>query len=48
MKKKIFNHGARPSYLPYKCERSGSVIEFLTHDRGAAGSSLTGVTALCL
>ena len=27
-------------------ERSGSVVEFLTRDRGAAGSSLTGVTAL--
>ena len=28
-------------------ERSGSVVEYLTRDRGAAGSSLTGVTALC-
>ena len=28
-------------------ERSGSVVECLTRDRGAAGSSLTGVTALC-
>ena len=28
-------------------ERSGSVAECLTRDRGAAGSSLTGVTALC-
>ena len=28
-------------------ERSGSVLEYLTRDRGAAGSSLTGVTALC-
>ena len=27
-------------------ERSGSVVEFLTRDREAAGSSLTGVTAL--
>ena len=26
-------------------ERSGSVLEFLTRDRGVAGSSLTGVTA---
>ena len=25
-------------------ERSGSVVEFLTRDRGAAGSSLIGVT----
>ena len=28
-------------------ERSGSVLECLTRDRGAAGSSLTGVTVLC-
>ena len=28
-------------------ERSGSVVECLTQDRGAAGSSLTCVTALC-
>ena len=28
-------------------ERSGSVVECLTRDRGAAGLSLTGVTALC-
>ena len=27
-------------------ERSGSVVECLTRDRGAAGLSLTGVTAL--
>ena len=27
-------------------ERSGSVVECLTRDRGAAGSSLAGVTAL--
>ena len=26
---------------------SGSVVEGLTQDRGAAGSNLTGVTALC-
>ena len=31
----------------YHMERSGSVIECLTRDRGAAGSSLTVVTALC-
>ena len=30
----------------YNRERSGSVVEFLTRDRGAAGLSLTGVTAL--
>ena len=29
-----------------KGERSGSVVECLTRDRRAAGSSLTGVTAL--
>ena len=28
-------------------EGSGSVVECLTPDRGAAGSSLTDVTALC-
>ena len=28
-------------------ERSGSVVEILTRDRGAAGSSLTVVTVLC-
>ena len=30
----------------YDRERSGSVVECLTRDRRAAGSSLTGVTAL--
>ena len=34
-----------PTALPLG-ERSGSVVECLTRDRGAAGSSLTGVTAL--
>ena len=29
-------------------ERSGSVVECLTRDQGAAGSSLTGATALSL
>ena len=29
-------------------ERSGSVVACLTQDRRATGSSLTGVTALCL
>ena len=28
-------------------ERSGSVVEYLTRDHRTAGSSLTGVTALC-
>ena len=31
----------------YLWERSGSVEECLTGDRGAAGSSLNGVAALC-
>ena len=29
-------------------EHSGSVVECLTQDRGAMGSSLTGVTVLCV
>ena len=40
--------------IPMRCllyrsmwERSGSVVKRLTRDQGAAGSSLTGVTALC-
>ena len=28
-------------------ERSGSVVECLTRDQGAAVSSITGITALC-
>ena len=35
------------SYLTPNFKRSGSVVECLTRDRRAAGSSLTGVTALC-
>ena len=33
----------------HTCDRecSGSVVECLTRDRGAAGGSLTGVTAFC-
>ena len=37
-------------YGDFKCllkEYSGSVIECLTQDRGAMGSSLTSVTVLC-
>ena len=34
-------------YIKIDRERNGSVIECLTLDRGAAGSSLTGVTVLC-
>ena len=44
--KKFYNLGARPSYIPYKWERSGSVVECLTRDQGAAGLSLTGVVSL--
>ena len=34
--------------FPRKCrERSGLVVECLTRDQGATGSSLIGVTALC-
>ena len=33
-------------FLSHVWERSGSVGECLTRDRGAAGSSLTGITAL--
>ena len=35
-----------PSKTTYR-ERSGSVVEWLTRDRGATGSRLTGVTGLC-
>ena len=35
------------SSLTFQSERSGSVVQCLTRDRGAAGSSLTGVLALC-
>ena len=35
------------SYNQFIRERSDSVVECLTRDQGAAGSSLTGVTALC-
>ena len=34
------------TFNPFMWERSGSVVECLTRDRRAAGSSLTGVTAL--
>ena len=35
------------TWQPAHRERSGSVVDYLTRDRRAAGSSLTGVTALC-
>ena len=41
---------ARITLLEISChswERSGSMEETLTQDRGATGKSLTGVTALC-
>ena len=34
-------------YIMLNREHSGSVVEHLTRDRGAPGSSLTGVTILC-
>ena len=55
----IFQGGSRPPFLPLErrmnCnvtktrhrKGSDSVIECLTRDRGAAGSSLTSVTVLC-
>ena len=45
----VFYEMRRTIILPEKqsWERSGSVVECLTRDRRAAGSSLTGVTALC-
>ena len=36
-----------PFNTDFTREHSGSVVECLTRDRRAAGSSLTGVTALC-
>ena len=39
----VSHHCITPRYR----ERSGSVVGCLTQDRVAAGSSLTGVTALC-
>ena len=41
---KVFEHKIVIIFLPIK--PSGSVVECLTRDRGVAGSSLTGVTAL--
>ena len=35
-----------PEVTPEDGERSGSVVECLTRDRGTAGSSLTGITVL--
>ena len=32
--------------INFNSERSGSMVECLTRDRGAAGSDLTGFTAL--
>ena len=38
--------GYWPTFVSLQTLRSGSVVECLTRDWGAAGSSLTGVTAL--
>ena len=51
IRKKTKGHfGTRPvtrlGIATHWTERSGSVVECLTRDRGAAGSSLIGVTAL--
>ena len=44
----IYTEVTRPGRVAQSVrERSGSVVECLTRDRRAAGSSLTGVTALC-
>ena len=42
----ILHHCHFPADACVLWERSGSVVEYLTRDRRAAGSSLTGVTAL--
>ena len=42
---KAFTGGEKSQKIPR--ERSGSVVECLTRDRGTADMSLTGVTALC-
>ena len=42
----IIHIGLFKPYILKKWERSGSVVECLTRDGEAAGSSLTGVTAL--
>ena len=39
--------GTPTCHLMILWERSGLVVECLTQDRRAAGSSLTGVTAIC-
>ena len=42
------NHEANRSFAPIDSwERSGPVVECFIRDRGVAGSSLTGGTALC-
>ena len=44
----IYTEVTRPGRIAQLVrERSGSVVECLTRDRRAAGSSLDGVTALC-
>ena len=44
----IYTEVTRPGRVAQSVrERSGSVVECLTRDRRAVGSSLTGVTALC-
>ena len=43
---RIYTSGSTPNIESNRRERSGSVVECLTRDQRAAGSSLTGVTAL--
>ena len=45
--KQTFSGQTKTTTTTKKWERSSSVVECLTQDRGAAGLSLTGVTALC-
>ena len=48
-KQRVFNQNSlkNPFSSDQNRERSDSVVECLTRDRGAAGSSLIGVTVLC-
>ena len=43
----VLTNGQQKSAMARLLENSGSVVECLTRDRGAAGSSLTSITALC-
>ena len=45
-RKSLVKVSALTAYVCWLWERSGAVVECLTRDGGAAGLSLTGVTAL--